>query len=291
MAITRKPEITGALIEAIQKLISENPAMGRSELSRTLCMILEWQSPGGQLKDIACRDMLRSLDMAGAINLPPSKIPPKRNGKWSPKHLSHDMEPIECGLANLIPISIKPVEGKAALEEFKSLIDQFHYLGFDRTVGESMKYAAHSHDGRLLAVMLFGSAAWSCADRDAYIGWNKEQRKRGLQSLTNNVRFLIPQWIRVPCLASHVLSLVERRISHDWESKYGHRLAAIESFVEQRFRGTCYAAANWTRVGRTSGRGRDGGHHDAILPVKDIYIRPLRRDFRELLKGERQWKR
>jgi len=139
----------------------------------------------------------------------------------------------------------------------------------------------------VLALLMFGSAAWSCAGRDAYIGWSKEQRAAGLQYMTNNTRFLIPQWVRVPCLASYALSLVGKRISRDWEFKYGHPLAALETFVEQRFRGICYQASNWRRVGSTSGRGRDGGHHNAILPIKDIYLRPLRKDFREVLKGER----
>jgi len=288
---TTKPEVTGELIGMINRMITENPAMGRTELSRELCAALGWQSPGGQPKDIAARDMLRALDRAGRISLPPPRSRGWVAGRRKPaKRIAHDMEPIERPLAELMPVSLEPVAGGPELEEFKSLVSQFHYLGYDRTVGENMKYAARGRGGELLAVMLFGSAAWSCADRDAYIGWDEGRRRRGLQFMTNNQRFLIPGWVRVPLLASHALSLAERRISRDWEAKYGHRLAAMETFVEiGRFRGTCYRAANWALVGRTAGRGRDGGHHGAILPAKDIYLRPLCRHFREILKGETRW--
>ena len=266
--------------------------MGRTALSREVCVMLEWQSPSGTLKDIACRDMLRALDKIGAICLPPPQKQSRTTGvRHPPKHLKHNMEPVVCTLGQLAPIRLELAEKGDALAEFKSLIDQFHYLGYDRTVGENIKYVARGRNGEILALLLFGSAAWSCADRDAYIGWSKEQRSAGLQYMTNNTRFLIPQYIRVPCLASHVLSLAERRISRDWETKYGHPLAAIETFVEQgRFRGTVYKSANWLLVGSTSGRGRDGGHNNAILSIKDIYLRPLCRRFREILKGERQFR-
>ena len=135
-----------------------------------------------------------------------------------------------------------------------------------------------------MACLLFGSAAWSCRDRDIYIGWGKEQRRYNLNLVTNNVRFLVLPWVRVPHLASHILSLITKRISADWEQKYGHQVFLLETFVEvSRFRGTCYRAANWVCVGRTTGRGRDGGHHNAILPVKDIYLYPLDADYQSKL--------
>jgi hypothetical protein len=247
------------------------------------------------LKDISARDMLRALDKSGAISLPPPKSVGRIAGrKPAVKHLGHDMAPIECSLADLAPISMGLVEGKEAIAEFKSLIDSFHYLGYSVDVGENMKYASRSKDGALLAVMLFSAAAWSCADRDAFIGWDRGQRARGLQLMANNSRFYVPQWVSVPCLASHALALAEKRISRDWDAKYGHPLAALETFVEigrLNIRGTCYKAANWIRVGKTTGRGRDGGHHHAVMPEKDIYVRPLHRNFREILKGERAWRR
>jgi len=199
------------------------------------------------------------------------------------KHLVHDETPIESSLKDLRPLRVEVVSSKAELEQFKSYIDQYHYLGFDRFIGERMAYMVKSRDGVMLSCLLFGSAAWSCADRDKYIGWGKEQRKRRLNLLTNNTRFLILPSVKVPHLASHILSLISRRISADWEQKYGHPICLLETFVERRFKGTCYKAANWICVGSTTGRGRNGGHHNAILPIKDIYLYPLADNYRSIL--------
>ena len=201
--------------------------------------------------------------------------------------MEHDTAVITDELGGLRPLIIEVVDGGAALAEFKSLIDQYHYLKFGRTVGENMKYVVRSRDGSILACLLFGSAAWSCRDRDAFIGWSYGQRRAGLHLLTNNHRFLIPEWVRIPNLASHILSLVAHRLSADWEMKYGHPIQILETFVETgRFRGTCYKAANWLHVGRTTGRGRDDRQHEQALPEKDIYLLPLNRRWREKLLAE-----
>ena len=200
--------------------------------------------------------------------------------------MDHDTEPVACGLGDLQPLVIEAVTGGQGLTEFKSLIDQYHYLGFDRTVGENMKYIVHSKDGATLACLLFGSAAWKCRDRDSYIGWGQDQKAARLQLLTNNHRFIVMPWVRVPHLASHVLALVAHRISLDWEKKYGHPIFMLETFVERpRFRGTCYKAANWSCVGRTAGRGRNDLKHECALPEKDIYLLPLAKHWRESLLG------
>ncbi len=182
------------------------------------------------------------------------------------------------------PLQIKAVEEKQQVHEFKSYIEQYHYLGFDRTVGENMKYMVYSVDGRLLACMLFGSAAWSCHDRDTYIGWSRQSRKSNLQEMTNNVRYLMLPWVKVPHLASHILSLISRRLSSGWEKKYGHPIYCLETFVEcDRFKGTCYKAANWICAGKTVGRGRDDINNTASLPIKHIYLYPLNKKYRQLL--------
>jgi hypothetical protein len=131
---------------------------------------------------------------------------------------------------------------------------------------------------------LFGSAAWKCADRDAFIGWDAAQRQRNLQLLTNNTRFLIPAWVQVPHLASHVLGSIARRIRADWQAKYGHPVQALETFVDRsRFKGTCYRAANWLRLGATKGRSRNDRQNRIRVPVKDVYLYPLTPDFRREL--------
>jgi len=228
--------------------------------------------------------MLRALDKSDLIELPAQQSKRRYNTNRTVKHKEHDTTKIECLLDQLQPLTIEVVEWGTALEEFKSRIDQYHYLGFDRTVGENMKYIARSKDGDVLACLLFGSAAWKCRDRDAFITWDLEQRTAGLQLLTNNTRFLIMPWVRVPHLASHILSLISHRISADWEKKYGHPILMLETFVEcGRFRGSCYKAANWICVGRTTGRGRDDRKHAKALPEKDIYLLPLTRRWKRNL--------
>lgn len=280
-----RPEITKDKIELIQRLIEENPDMGRSRLSVKLCEIWGWRGSDGRTKDMSCRDLLLALDKAGKIILPkPKKTPRKVGTIMKIKHLAHDETPITGSLKDLRPLRVEIVSSKNKLVEFKSYIDQYHYLAFDRHIGEHMAYMIYSRDGAALSCLLFGSAAWSCRDRDIYIGWRKEQRKHKLNCLTNNTRFLVFPFVRVPHLASHILSLITRRISADWEKKYGHPVYLLETFCDiSRFRGICYRAANWIRVGSTTGRGRDGGHHNAILPVKDIYLYPLDANYRSKL--------
>ena len=284
----RRPEITNELIKYINDVITQHPNWNRTKISQFLCEQWDWRMPNKTLKDISCRDMLRSLDKAGKIKLPkPVKTSNAKRVNNKLKYIQTficDKTPIETKLSALQPLRIEVIEEKWRVNEFKAYIENFHYLGFDRTVGENMKYMVYSNDGRLLACLLFGSAAWSCRDRDEYIGWSAKSRKSNLQETTNNVRYLIVPWVTVSCLASHILGLIAKRVSSDWEHKYGHSLNLLETFVEKdRFRGTCYKAANWVFVGSTKGRGRNSFHGGDNIPVKDIHVYPLVRDFLEKL--------
>lgn len=285
MEYRTRPEITEDKVEQVRNIIIENPEWNRTKISQHICQIWGWQNPNGELKDISCRDMLRGLDKAGKIKLPAAQKPSRSHGSVSIiRHFEHDTTPISTKLSQLRPLHISKVDSEEELALFKSYIDQYHYLHYDRTIGENMKYMVYSRDGEPLSCLLFGSAAWSCRERDYFIGWDKNQRMRGLSLMTNNQRYLIFEWVRVEHLASHILSLITHRIVGDWESKYGHPVCCLETFVEiPRFRGVCYRAANWIRVGSTTGRGRDGGHHNAILPLKDVYLYPLDPDYRSKL--------
>lgn len=290
MKFRTRPEITEERIEEIRAIIAENPEWNRTKISQHICRLWGWQSPNGTLKDISCRDMLRNLDKAGKINLPAPQTMTRAVGAGRKiKHFEHDTAPISCTLSQIRPIRIHRAESGRELEMFKSYIDQYHYLKFDRTIGENMKYMVYSRDGVPVSCLLFGSAAWSCRDRDIFIGWDKTQRMQGLSMMTNNQRFLILPWVDVSCLASHILSQIAQRIAGDWLFKYGHPVYCLETFVENRlFRAVCYRAANWIRVGSTTGRGRDGGHHNSILPIKDIYLYPLTKNWRALLCGDKE---
>jgi len=174
--------------------------------------------------------------------------------------------------------------GSAHLRLFNGLLGRYHYLGHRNTVGENLRYLVRDRMGRPVACALFGSAAWKCADRDAFLGWDRATRERNLQRLTNNTRFLVLPWVVVPHLASHVLGLIARRIRADWQSKYGHPVHALETFVDRdRFKGTCYQAANWLRLGATRGRTRNDREHRIRATVKDVYLYPLVEDFRRQL--------
>jgi len=167
---------------------------------------------------------------------------------------------------------------------FNGLLAGHHYLGHRNTVGENLRYLVRDRMGRPVACALFGSAAWKCADRDAYVGWDRLTRERNLQRLTNNTRFLILPWVVVPHLASHVLGLIARRIRADWQAKYGHPVYALETFVDrERFPGTCYRAANWRRLGATQGRTRNDRNDRIRAAVKEVYLYPLVADFRQRL--------
>jgi hypothetical protein len=286
--LSTRPEITDERITDIRNLIASDITLNRSKLSRLLCEQWNWRSPVGQIKDIRCRALLRELDRKGLISLPAALSRPRIAGKRATiTHIQHDTTSVECDLFEVLPLHIEIVQQGTMLADFKSYIDQYYYLGMDRTIGECMRYLVSSKTGTPLACLLFGSASWSCAARDQHIGWDKKQRAGNLPLLTNNTRLLIFPWVRVSNLASHTLAKVLKRLSADWINKYGHEILAVETYVDSsRFRGICYQAANWQLLGQTTGRGRDGGHHSAILPVKDVYLYPLDKSYRSRLTGK-----
>jgi len=240
----------------------------------------------GRIKDMAARTLLLKLERRGYIELPPRQRPSSnqfRNRRVPV--VEHVGEPIRDSLSDLRPLSAGlVVPGSGDLRLFKGLLGRYHYLGHRNTVGENLRYLIRDRDARPVACLRFGSAAWKCADRDRFIGWDRSCREHNLQALTNNTRFLILPWVEVSHLASHVLGLVARRIRDDWRAKYGHPVHALETFVDRsRFKGTCYRAANWMRLGATQGRTRNDRDRRIQAPVKDVYLYPLIADFRREL--------
>jgi hypothetical protein len=188
-----------------------------------------------------------------------------------------------CTLSEAQPVKIEIVKPRTTQGKlFNSLLAHYHYLGYRGSVGEHLPYLIWDKSGDVLGCLLFGAAAWKIAPRDQFIGWNKEQRERNLQLIANNMRFLLLK--KIPHLASHLLGKIVRRISEDWQEKYGHPIVMLETFVEVgRFAGTCYRAANWTYVGETKGRSRNDRYSKLEVPVKRIYLYPLVKNFREVL--------
>jgi hypothetical protein len=279
-------EVSSADIGLIQGLLAEHPEWGRTRVSEELCRRWDWRNAKGRPKDMAARTLLLKLERSGHIPLPPRQRPSSNalRNRCAPL-VDHAADPVRGALRGLRPLSVSVVApGSADIRLFNCLLSSYHYLGHRNTVGENLRYLVRDQHGRPVACALFGSAAWKCADRDAFLGWDRAARERNLQGLANNTRFLILPWVNVPHLASHVLGLIARRIRADWQAKYGHRVHALETFVDRdRFRGTCYRAANWLRLGATRGRTRNDREHSIREAVKDVYLYPLAADFRREL--------
>jgi hypothetical protein len=272
-------------VEQIRELLFANPQWGRTRLSVELCKQWDWKSPSGQYKDMACRSLLLKMERTGAIVLPPRQTKRTFNSRPAYPIVPHQTETISDRLAGLVPLQITVASQKTEdYKLFNFLLSQYHYLGYRGSVGENLKYLVRDSQGRPLACLLFGSAAWKTAPRDVFIGWTRSQREGNLRFMTNNMRFLILPWVRVPHLASHILSRIARRISDNWRQKYGHPVYLLETFVDRSlFKGVCYQAANWILTGQTKGRTRNDRNHDIQAPVKDIYLYPLIKDFRRRL--------
>ena len=278
--------ITDGEIALIRDLMAEHRDWGRTRLSEELCRCWNWRNAQGRIKDMAARTLLLKLERRGCIELPPRQRPSSnqfRNRRVPV--VEPASEPIRGSLSDLRPLSVSLVAPRSEdLRLFKGLLGRYHYLGHRNTVGENLRYLIRDRHGRHVACALFGSAAWKCADRDRFLGWNRSCRERNLQALTNNTRFLILPWVEVSHLASHVLGLIARRIRDDWQAKYGHPVHALETFVDRsRFKGTCYQAANWMRLGATRGRTRNDRDRRIQAPVKDVYLYPLIPNFRREL--------
>ena len=269
----------------ISRLITNHPEWHRTRLSQELCRHWNWTNGKGNVKDMAARSLLRKLEARGLITLPP----PVRSANNAFRHradsLIHvDQAPITDRLSKIAPVHVVPVQGLNHARLFRGLLQAHHYLGYSGPVGENLQYLVFDRYERPLGCLLFGAPAWRVADRDRFIGWDDVARKQGLSRIANNMRFLILPWVRVEHLASHLLGQVRRRLSPDWQIKYGHPIDLLETFVEiGRFNGTCYAAANWVRVGETTGRSRNDRYKCLQMPIKSVWLYPLGKHFRTRL--------
>jgi len=269
-------------ISQIQELIAANPLWSRWRLSVALAQRWQWYAPSGQLKDLAARSLLLKLHERRLIVLPERRrVPTQRRVEATADLFElHPPEPVEASLSSLSPLQIQVVGPRQPnYHTFQRYLVHHHYLGYRGPIGENRGYLIQSSTGVDLACLLFGAAAWQCAPRDRWIGWSAEQRAQRLPFIANNSRFVILPWVRVPHLASHILSRVAQRIAADWQQRYRHPIHLLESFVQpDRFRGACYQAANWVCVGQTTGRTRQNQRYrdNAVhAPVKDVYLYPL----------------
>ena len=282
--------VSGQELAWLRQWIADHPQWSRKRLSRELCQEWDWRNGRGQRKDFAARAFLEKLDVRGLLVLPALQLQRShpRPKPDATQLVNWPTDLIAEPLRELGPLQwLAPQVGTPEVRRFDVYLQRYHYRGL-RVVGQNMKYLVRDKQGRDLACLLFGAAAWRAGARDQFVGWNQTQRAAALHYLANNTRHLILPWVKVSGLASHLLGQVVRRLSQDWQQKYGHPIYLLESFVERgRFSGTCYRAANWLCVGQTRGRGRQGANPlKPTEPAKDVYLHPLTRHFRRhLLEG------
>ena len=267
-----------AQLQAIQALVDDNPSWSRRRLADALVQGWDWRNAAGRLKEMSCRRMLARLEAKGMVRLPARRrVSPKRKAKVIAEVPGVDRRELAATLAEVQPVSLEQVGyGTATTALFDHLLARYHYLGYAYPVGANVRYLARGRDGRVLACAVWASAALKVGCRDHWLGWTSPQRLAGLARVANNTRFLIMPWVRVTQLASHLLGLMTRRLVRDWRKGTGQRLALVETFVdESRFQGTCYRAANWLELGRTSGRTRDDRYSQIQVPTKRVLVLPL----------------
>lgn len=281
-------QLSAEELRLIRDTIHDFPALSLTELSRTICELLDWRRPTGALKDHECYLFLQRLKDRGWLSSLPSI---RRTTPLGPRivvlnHESDPQSPILGSVAAYAPLEFDLISDAASRALFRQYIQRYHYLGYRVPFGAQLRYFVRSQrlPERILACLLFSSAAWKMAPRDRWIGWRDQARSLNLARVVSNSRFLILPWVEVSGLASKILSMAAQQLSEDWLSVYQVSPLLLESLVDpQRFSGTCYRAANWIHVGTTQGRGRMDRKQDVQRHVKEIFIYPLHTHARELL--------
>jgi Domain of unknown function (DUF4338) len=279
--------ITAADVQSIRDLIAATPGASRRALSFAVCVAWQWTQPNGAPCDAICRGLLLWLHRAGHIQLPPPQWVTQRpwRSRTSAPPILIDQTPLQTTLRDLGPLAFHQVRRSADEPLFNSLLAQHHYLGYQQPVGEHLKYLVVAAD-RPVACVAWSSAPRHLGPRDRFIGWAADARRRNIRGVAYNTRFLILPWVAVPHLASHVLGRMAVIVAQDWPRIYGHPLYFLETFIDpERFRGTCYRAANWIVLGRTTGRGKNAPNKRPTRSIKEVLGYPLLPQFRERLRG------
>ena len=276
----REPEVV-----FLREFIAQNSGLSRNALSIRVCQAWNWVQPNGQLRDQVCRSLMLVLHRAGHIQLPAPRIKAVNNAIQHRRVATLefcDTSPIEGSLAWLGPLEIRLVRRAEGEDTFNYLLSQYHYLSFSRPVGEHLKYLVLCGD-RPIACMAWNSGPLKLNLRDEFVGAPRQAYAHNLHFIAYNSRYLIAPWVKVPHLASHVLARIARRLSADWQALYHHPIHLLESFVDiERFKGTCYRAANWRCLGRSLGKGTKSKPGDQTS-IKELWVYPLSKDFRTQL--------
>lgn len=280
--------VSNSQLSLIQQLTTSYPHLSRTELAATACELLEWLRPNGKPKTVECRSYLETLEQQQRLSLPPQRS--KRTKQVAVAIATDSVAkptPIRLQLKALAPLQLQPVVTAEQRHQWRSLVEQHHYLGHRIPFGAHLRYLIESVHG-VVGCLQYSSPAWRLQARDRWIGWTDTQRQAGLQHILCNSRFLILPWVEVPNLASHILAKSARQVGNDWQAHYGVRPWLLETLVDSaRFSGACYRAANWIPAGQTSGRGRNDRHHGRHgAAPKSLWLYPLHKHCQRLLRGE-----
>ena len=276
-------EFTDIEITEIRR-IAQEPGRSRRAISLLVCEALNWRKLDGELKQMSCRVAMLRMQADGLLRLPPPRQGNSNGRKYARRTPAGEAQPPICESAGqLHDLQLKLVSAKQESLLWNEYMERYHYLGYQKLPGAQLRYFAETQ-GKIIALMGFGAAAWKTSARDVFIGWTPAQREQRLHLVVNNARFLILPWVSSPNLASKLLGMAARQLPQDWQQRYGYRPVLLETFVEkQRFAGTCYKAANWQNVGDTQGRGKLDTKHARSLPIKSVWVYPLSPSFRKLL--------
>ena len=277
------------LAARIEATVRAEPAMSRRALSLRVCQWLDWRGPSGKLQEVSCRKALLQLHRAGTIALPAADRSCFTQSGRGPSLDVPDVPELSCGLEELGGVELVPVSSRYSTTSrvWNGLMDRFHYLGRGPLCGAQIRYLINSARHGYLGAVAFSAAVWHLKSRDEFIGWSEAARRANLHRVVGNSRFLIVPSVHVPNLASHVLGLCASRLAEDWADRYGYAPVLLETFVDaRRFRGTCYRAANWIRVGETAARCSPFGNGKVADGPKDIYLFAVRRNWQRVLCAE-----
>lgn len=273
----------------IKEIIRLFPKLSQHELAKTICETISWYAPNGKYKLEACLQLLGKLESGGEVELPPKRKWNSQGTKQTGFGKQTDRgADVNQAVSNVSPIELEPIRDPASIRLWNEYIERYHMLGYKRPFGAHQRYFIWSRSlNQRLGCILFSASAWALSERDAWIGWSREERSQRLSYIVNNTRFLIFPWVKVKNLASKALSLAARQVPVDWQERYGFEPVLLETFVDTvHYPGTCYKAANWILLGETAGRGRMDRYTQYLSSPKHIYVYPLCRDFRAILCGE-----
>lgn len=272
-------------VAVISRIVAANSASTRAALSRIVCDELNWAHADGRIKETRCRVAMLRMHEKGLISLPEARRNPQKKTGYVPTPETDPATELFDGVKGLLPIDFTIVDRKTPKlsNKWNTYMDRYHYLGYRATSGHQIRYLISSK-GRDLALFNFSSPAWKVQSRDQLIGWSPEVREKNLKYIINNSRFLILPWVKSKNLASWILGAIKRRVHQDWENRYGYHPVLMETFVDtEKFKGTCYKAANWDSIGKTQGRGKYDRFSKKELSIKELFVTPLQENWKDIL--------